>query len=244
MDEYTSHVTQREGVPHGLRGRQPWAAGFPVRVSMPKGLKRYYGQPHLHFITCSCYRRLLLLQRASARHLLVRILSEVRARYRCKVVGYVVMPEHLHLLISEPPGATPASLMRSLKQRTSRRLRGLSRTRSLHQMPLWPRGGHTGTLRSCWQRRFHDFNVFTEKKKNEKLHYMHNNPVKRGLVKRPQDWLWSSFNFYWKKGVVLLEMDRVCASLSVVTTFDPEPPTVAHPASRGAPPHTTHLWAS
>jgi putative transposase len=49
--------------------------------------------------------------------------------------------------------------------------------------------------------------VFSEKKKLEKLQYMHWNPVKRQLVREPQHWPWSSFNFYWKKGTVLLEMD-------------------------------------
>ena len=38
---------------------------------------------------------------------------------------------------------------------------------------------------------------------------MHNNPLKRKLVKNPEQWLWSSYNFYWKKGIVLLEMDRM-----------------------------------
>ena len=49
-----------------------------------------------------------------------------------------------------------------------------------------------------WQRRFYDFNVWTYKKKNEKLNYMHFNPVKRGLVKTPMEWPWSSALFYWK----------------------------------------------
>ena len=47
-----------------------------------------------------------------------------------------------------------------------------------------------------WQRRFYDFNVWSHKKRREKLEYMHSNPVKRGLVRRPQDWPWSSYAFY------------------------------------------------
>ena len=75
---------------------------------MPKGLRRRYGLQHLHFITCSCYRRLPLLASARARNAFVKILVEVRDRYGFKLVGYVVMPEHIHLLISEPPSATPS----------------------------------------------------------------------------------------------------------------------------------------
>lgn len=173
---------------------------------MPRGLKRYYGQGHLHFITCSCYRRLPLLGGSRARNALVRILAEVRRKYRFRILGYVVMPEHVHLLVSEPAIGAPSTVMQVFKQRVSRRMRGNSR-RNAPQLPLWKAPTHPGRLRGFWQRRFHDFNVFTEEKKNEKLRYMHWNPVKRGLAREPQHWPWSSFNFYWKKGIILLEMD-------------------------------------
>ncbi len=186
--------------------------GWGVRTSrnppMPKGLKRYYGQGHLHFITCSCYRRLPLLARVRARNELVRILGEVRSKYRFRILGYVVMPEHVHLLISEPGQGAPSTVMQVFKQRVSRQLRARTRRASARQLPLWSKAGDATLLRGFWQRRFHDFNVFTEKKRNEKLQYMHWNPVKRGLVKQPQHWPWSSYSFYWKKGIVLLEMDR------------------------------------
>jgi putative transposase len=68
---------------------------------MPKGLRRRYGLRHLHFITCSCYRRLPLFSLARAKNLFVKILGEVRDRQEFALVGYVVMPEHIHLLISE-----------------------------------------------------------------------------------------------------------------------------------------------
>ena len=69
---------------------------------MPKRLHRYYGSEHLHFITSSCYHRRPLLGTAHRRNLFRRILEQVRVRYGFVVVGYVVMPEHIHLLISEP----------------------------------------------------------------------------------------------------------------------------------------------
>lgn len=176
---------------------------------MPRKLKRYYGQGHFHFITCSCYRRLPLLGRARARTVFVRILGEVRAKYNFKIAGYVAMPEHVHLLISEPATGTPSTVMKVLKQRVSRRLRQKRRRKNPGQLPLWSHDDGGKGLRSVWQPRFHDFNVFTKKKKNEKLHYMHMNPVKRGLVKQAKDWPWSSYNFYARAGVVLLSMDRV-----------------------------------
>src|SRR5216684_4285956 len=89
---------------------------------MPRGLHRYYGVDHLHFITCSCYRRLPLLSSARSRDLFLSILEQTRQRYRFVVVGYVVMPEHIHLLLTEPEIGTPSTVMQVLKQRTARAL--------------------------------------------------------------------------------------------------------------------------
>ena len=68
---------------------------------MPKGLRRRYGLRHLHFITCSCYRRMPLFASSRAKNLFVKILGEVRDCYGFAVAGYVVMPKHIRLLISE-----------------------------------------------------------------------------------------------------------------------------------------------
>ena len=78
---------------------------------MPKGLKRYYGRGHVHFITFSCYGRRPLLGTVRARNLFLKILEQVRGRCAASMVGYVVMPEHGHLLLSEPKKGTLAKLM-------------------------------------------------------------------------------------------------------------------------------------
>ena len=91
--------------------------------AMPQGLKRYYGQGHLHFVTFSCYRRLPLLGTVRARNLFVRELARVRREYGFALVGYVVMPEHAHMLISEPKKGTPSTVLQMLKQRVSRKMR-------------------------------------------------------------------------------------------------------------------------
>ncbi|MGH9698964.1 MAG: REP-associated tyrosine transposase, partial [Candidatus Acidiferrales bacterium] len=159
-------------------------------------LERRYGQGHLHFITCSCYRRRALLRTARRRNAFLRILDEVRTRYQFSLVGYVVMPEHIHLLISEPKKGTPTTVMQVLKQRVSRALRGKQRgRRNPNQLPLW-RDLPSDAPKSFWQRRIYDFNVWSGKKKIEKLNYMHMNPVKRGLAADPKLWVWSSYGFY------------------------------------------------
>jgi putative transposase len=104
------------------------------------------------------------------------------------------MPEHIHLLISEPAKGTPSTVIQVLKQRVSRRLRRGKRKLS-GQYCLAFAGGDDA-LRRFWQRRFYDFNIWSLKKRIEKLHYMHMNPLKRKLVDHPRDWPWSSFSFY------------------------------------------------
>ena len=84
-------------------------------LSLPTRLKRYYRTRHLHFITCSCYHRQPWLASAGGRDLFLRVLEQVRQRF-IVVVGYLAMPEHIHLLISEPEKADPSKVMQALKQ--------------------------------------------------------------------------------------------------------------------------------
>jgi putative transposase len=175
---------------------------------MPKGLKRYYGRGHLHFLTFSCYRRLPLLNTARARNLFVHALGKIRERYQFLLVGYVVMPNHVHLLISEPKNGTPSVVLKVLKQRVSRDLRRKKGRSPAGQLRFtFTRGA--GDLPRFWQPRFYDFNVWSEKKVREKLEYMHANPVTRKLVKRPKDWPWSSWPFYFREKSGLAPMDGV-----------------------------------
>jgi putative transposase len=169
-------------------------------------LKRYYGKGDLHFLTFSCYRRLTLLRSRRARDLIVVELGRAREKYGFRLLGYVVMPEHVHLLVSEPRKATLSTVLQMLKQRVARRLRkGSHKSKArVGQMAFDFAKGEK--LRSFWQARFYDFNVYSEGKRKEKLHYMHANPVIRGLVKRPKDWAWSSWSFYYR-GEGMLRMD-------------------------------------
>ena len=157
---------------------------------MPTRLKRYYGAKHLHYITGSCYHRLPRLGRGARRDLFLRILEQTRRRYRFVVVGYVVMPEHFHLLISEPEVGDPSVVMKVVKERFARQVHAKKSSKS--QLGLWPEG----ETERIWQKRFYDFNVWSEGKRIEKLRYMHRNPVKRGLVREPEQWAWSSFRSY------------------------------------------------
>jgi putative transposase len=144
---------------------------------MPAGLHRTYGAHHLHFITCSCYRRLSLFRSEKARDRLLSILEQTRQRYRFVVVGYVVMPEHMHLLLTEPEVGSPSTVMQVVKQRTAQALLPKRKRRDPRQRELFAEE----TRRAFWQARFYDFNVWTTKKRVD----MHRNPVKCGLVDAP-----------------------------------------------------------
>ncbi len=156
---------------------------------MPWNLERYYGNDDLHFITCSCYHRQPLLGSARRRDLFLTVLEQVRQRYQFVVLGYVVMPEHFHLLISEPQERTPSTVMQALKLGFARRI--LIQSRNAAQPELVER-----TPQHIWQKRFYDFNVWTDRKRVEKLRYIHRNPVERGLVESPELWHWSSYRAY------------------------------------------------
>ena len=104
-------------------------------------------------------------------------LERVRKEYELGVYGYVLMPEHVHLLLSDPERGTLAQAIQSLKQGMARRL------------PL-------RAADSFWLERYFDFNVWNHHKFVEKLRYIHRNPVERELVERPEDWAGSSFRHY------------------------------------------------
>jgi len=171
---------------------------------VPKGLQRFYGNGDLHFITASCYHREPLLGTPRRRDLFLKVLEQVRERYQFVVVGYVVMPEHFHLLISEPEKADPSVVMQALKLGVVRRLFPAPTSSKKRE--------ESGTLRlfedslgnHFWQRRFYDFNVWSARKRVEKLRYR--NPVKRGLVETPEQWRWSSFRWYLygERGAVMI----------------------------------------
>ncbi|MGC1423037.1 MAG: transposase [Terracidiphilus sp.] len=136
------------------------------------------------------FHRFPLLARQLGYSVFEAQLEKTRLRYELVVAGYVLMPEHVHLLVSEPQISSLAIALQVLKQRTSRLLKQAGEAQ-------------------FWQRRYYDFNVHNPEKTTEKLRYLHRNPVKRGLVSKPEDWEWSSFRHYARglEGVVEIESE-------------------------------------
>ncbi len=143
---------------------------------MPWSLERFHESGQTHFLTFSCYCRRPLLAQLGAPQVFEKALERVRRKFALSVFGYVVMPEHVHLLLSEPEGAPLADAVKSLKQGVARRM--------------------IGEEEHFWQQRYYDFNVRNRSQFEEKLRYLHRNPVSRGLCAHPEDWPWSSFRHY------------------------------------------------
>jgi putative transposase len=135
---------------------------------------RYQQTGEFHFLTFSSFRRQPYLSTVAAMELFEDALERVRLRYLFVVAGYVVMPEHVHLLVNEPERGLLSRTIQALKLSVSMRSRE----------------------RPFWQAHYYDFNVSSHQKFVEKLRYIHRNPVVRGLVASPEDWKWSSFRHY------------------------------------------------
>ncbi len=144
---------------------------------MPLGLTRHQNEDHDHFITFSCYDRRPYLRTAVSRDLFEQSLERIRKRYRFDILAYVIMPEHVHLLVTEPETEPLSKALQALK---------LSVSKQSSQRPFW-------------HDRYYDFNVFTDRKQIEKIKYIHRNPVTRGLVERPEDWPHSSYLTYLQR---------------------------------------------
>ena len=78
---------------------------------MPSGLRRFHESRQSHFITFSCYYRQANFLSPETCDLLVQCLEDMRRHFTIQIYGYVVMPEHVHLLINEPNHETPADAM-------------------------------------------------------------------------------------------------------------------------------------
>jgi putative transposase len=148
---------------------------------MPSGLLRFHDTGHSHFVTFSCYQRRPFLRDPDACDVLLSALEKMRKKFDLQIYGFVFMPEHVHLLLSEPAIKTLADALQYLKLSSSKSIRS-------HPAPTLER--------SLWQARYYDLNIRNHRQFQEKLRYIHRNPVKRGLCAKPGDWRWSSFRHY------------------------------------------------
>jgi putative transposase len=152
-------------------------------------LRRLFISGKIFFVTCNILRtRTEFTKHEFA--LLAGVLERVRQRRQFLLSGYVFMPDHWHALIFPAAGDTLPRVMGSLKIASNR---AVNRSRN--------------TRGDFWQLRYFDRAIRTVKEYLDALQYMHFNPVKNGLAKKPEDWPWSSFHSYGGPGPIHLPMD-------------------------------------
>ena len=158
-----------------------------------KGMRRFELEGHARFLTFSTYQRLPLFQHDAIKDVFAAHLARSRARHGFRLLAWVVMPEHVHL-IAWPLEGRMSRPLSGLKRGFAREV--LGRWREL-DAPILARLPDSQGRERFWQRGGgYDRNIRDEDELREKIGYIHANPVKRGLVERPTDWSWSSALWY------------------------------------------------
>jgi REP-associated tyrosine transposase len=170
----------------------------------------------LQFITSSIYRRTPLFRSERCCRCFVDALTDVRKSTGFLLIGWVLMPEHFHLLLRPESADATSRIMQRLKSRAAT---GILKHLRENQDRSWcrktlarlalPPTVHDESHHRVWQRRFYPYGIYSQKKQLEKLDYIHNNPVTRRLVGSPGEWPWSSWRFYFLEDTSLITMDRV-----------------------------------
>ncbi|MEQ1605570.1 MAG: transposase [Pyrinomonadaceae bacterium] len=161
-----------------------------------------------HYITAVVFNRTRIFQSAIICNLLIEVLLEIKTIHPFKLVGYVLMPDHMHLLIN-PRNPELSVILRKLKGKSARRiidwLKANNYRSSLEKLRL-------NTVEqefAVWQKGSFVVDLVSPKFLRQKLGYMHMNPVRAGLCDAPQDWRFSSYSAYYPAGVDLpIEVEK------------------------------------
>lgn len=175
---------------------------------MPK-LKHYDNLGTARFVTFGCYHRYQLLTDEKIKRIFIDNLNIIRQEYQIKIYGYVIMPEHIHLVLHPPDKMKMGLMIGHLKALTAKAALGYYRNRKSQILERLRIVRRSQPIMVFWQGRCHDHNCRTSQTTHEKIEYCHNNPVKKGLVLSPGDWRWSSYNWYMGAGDVPMVMDEI-----------------------------------
>jgi putative transposase len=152
--------------------------------------KIFDDEGHAYFVTFSCYRRRRLLDEDRAKRIVIHFLASQLANQHGECIGFVIMPDHIHALVRFGEKGRLSVFMNQWKRRSLINLK-----RFLNE--CLPSYGKTIDLDGpMWQPKYYCFNVYSESKLREKLAYMHDNPLRAGLVQHPEDWFYSSARWY------------------------------------------------
>jgi putative transposase len=164
--------------------------------------RRYDIPGHAHYLTFSCWRGQPFLQQDRARAWLLKSVEAARRVHPFDLWAWVFMPEHAHFLIFPAHGVAVGEVLRSLKQPVAKAAVAWVRQNHPAFLPrmldLQPNGRQAYRF---WQPGGgYDRNLWTPTELREKIRYIHANPLRRGLVEHPRDWVWSSYRA-WQEGI-------------------------------------------
>ena len=167
----------------------------------------FTGEGHYHFVTFSCTGRRKLLVTPRARQIVISVLSKLARKGQVKVVGFVIMPEHVHAVLGFDQDEKLPVVMKTWKQLSAYYLRRLYEETRPDLLKYLRRDQEGKEIVSFWQKRYYDFNLYSEEMLLEKLSYMHTNPVLRGLAGRADAYKWSSAKWYGEGKSVGVRID-------------------------------------
>ena len=157
--------------------------------------KVFTGEGDFHFVTFSTHGRRGLLQTVRSKQIVISVLGTLVNRGKVRVSGFVIMPDHVHAILWFDDDADLPKIIQSWKRASAQHLKRFYQ----ENMP--------SMIDYFWQRRYYDFNIRSDVKLKEKLEYMHNNPVRKGLSDSPENYKWSSAQWYVLKRSVGVRID-------------------------------------
>lgn len=167
----------------------------------------HYNIPnHAHFLTFSCCQRLPLLNRERTRRWVVESIVQAKEKHWYELWAYVIMPEHVHLIVCpRVQEYCISSFLKTVKQSVARRAKHYLKENNREWLErLTVRRGERKVFRFWQTGPGYDRNIASKDELFEKIHYIHKNPVRRGLALAPHEWKWSSAGWYdGERGVVL-----------------------------------------
>lgn len=159
--------------------------------------KHFNDQGHAHFLTFSCYKRLWLFKDDNLYEMFVDRLKTSRDKWNFKLYAFVIMPNHVHLVVL-PKGETSIStILYSIKKNFSFRAMNYIdlEWKQIARQLILSKGKRT--LRRFWQEGGgYDRNIYSADKLRDGIEYIHYNPVRKGFVEKPEDRKWSSAGYY------------------------------------------------
>ena len=169
--------------------------------------RHYDHDGRARFVTFTIRNRIPILANDTSRQTVVDAIAESVQVNRLRLLGYVIMPEHVHLVVVPPIELRLGPAIGLLKNKAAH---GILRQLRTSASPLLPNFSviRNGKIRSAlWERRCYDHNCRTDDAVTVRINYYHNNPVIRKLVAEPQQYEWSSCRWYLGIEPVKLHMN-------------------------------------